>query len=127
MLIVLLSMARGVTNSFDHNMLSRNTAMIRVWAGKTSIPYKGNREGRYIQFDDADLRELPEENTKYVESVRSTISGGGKLSTPKGEVSQNYTGVYPSEFVPSRHGDLVEGRFINERDLSQKSDRKSVV
>lgn len=121
MLIVLLSMARGVTNSFDHNMLSRNTAMIRVWAGKTSIPYKGNREGRYIQFDDADLRELPEENTKYVESVRSTISGGGKLSTSKGEVSQNYTGVYPSEFVPSRHGDLVEGRFINERDLSQKS------
>ena len=120
MLIVLLSMARGVTNAFDYNMLSRNTAMIRVWGGKTSVPYKGNREGRYIRFEDSDLHAIPEENGEYVEEIRSYISGGGKISTPKGEVSQKYSGVYPSEFVPSRHGDLEEGRFINDRDMEGK-------
>jgi len=121
MLIVLLSMARGVTNSFDHNMLSRNTAMIRVYAGKTSIPYKGNREGRYIQFDDADLRIVPEENARYVESVRSNISGGNKLRTNKGEVSDGFSGVYPAEFVPARHGNIKRGRFLNQRDMDEKS------
>lgn len=44
MLIVLLSMARGVTNSFDKQMLSRNNAMIRVWSGNTSVPYKEIRK-----------------------------------------------------------------------------------
>ena len=95
MLIVLLSMARGVTNAFDYNMLSRNTAMIRIWAGKTSVPYNGNREGRYIEFDDKDLKAVPARNQKYVEAISSRVSGGGKLSTSKGEVSQSYRGVYP--------------------------------
>lgn len=121
MLIVLLSMARGVTNAFDYNMLSRNTAMIRVWGGKTSTPYHGNREGRYIEFDDSDLKIVPEENQNYVDGIRSVISGGGKLSTPKGEVSQTYSGVYPSEFTPSRHGDINEGRFINDRDMKTRA------
>lgn len=121
MLIVLLSMARGVTNAFDYNMLSRNTAMIRVWGGKTSIPYHGNREGRYIEFDESDHKIVAEENSGYVEGISSSISGGGKLSTPKGEVSQNYRGVYPSDFTPSRHGDIKEGRFINDRDMKAKA------
>lgn len=121
MLIVLLSMARGVTNSFDHNMLSRNIAQIRVFSGKTSIPYKGNREGRYIQFGDADLKQIPAENQKYVESVQSKVSGGEKLSTPKAQVSQGYEGVYPSAFNPSQHGDIVKGRFINDKDMEEKA------
>lgn len=121
MLIVLLSMARGVTNSFDYNMLSRNTAMIRVWGGKTSVPYHGNREGRNIRFEDSDLDIVPEENSKFVAGIRSTISGGGKVSSSKGEVSQSFNGVYPEEFVPSRHGDLKEGRFINDRDMRHKA------
>lgn len=120
MLIVLLSMARGVTNSFESNMVANNSAQIRVFAGKTSVPYKGNREGRYIQFDDTDLREVPAKNDRYVESVESTVSGGGKISTPKGQVSENYQGVYPSYLNPSR-GEIVKGRFINERDLEEKA------
>ena len=44
MLIVLLSMARGVTNSFEENMASGSQARIQIWGGMTSKPYKGNRE-----------------------------------------------------------------------------------
>lgn len=120
MLIVLLSMARGVTNAFEYNVLSRNMAMLRVWGGKTSIPYHGNREGRYIEFDDADHKIVPGENPNYVGDISSTISGGGKLSTPKANVSQSYSGVYPSEFTPSRFGD-IDGRFINNRDMREKA------
>lgn len=120
MLIVLLSMARGVTNAFDYNMLSRNTAMIRVWGGKTSIPYHGNREGRFIEFDESDQKIVAQENSGYVEGISSSVSGGGKLSTPKGEVSQEYKGVYPSDFNPSHHGDIKQGRFLNDRDMKGK-------
>ena len=121
MLIVLLSMARGVTNAFDYNMLSRNTAMIRIWAGKTSVPYNGNREGRYIEFDDKDLKAVPARNQKYVEAISSRVSGGGNLSTSKGEVSQSYSGVYPLESSRLNPGDLKQGRFINDRDMQEKA------
>ena len=62
MLIVLLSMARGVTNNFQEMMVSRNTASIRIFSGNTSIPYKGNREGRRIRMKDGDMKILPENN-----------------------------------------------------------------
>lgn len=121
MLIVLLSMARGVTNSFDHNMMQGNDAKIQVWSGTTSVPYHGNREGRRIRLKDDDLQDVPEQNSRYTEDATSRISGGGKLTSTSAQVSQNYSGVYPSEFRPSRHGKIISGRFINDRDMEQKA------
>ena len=95
MLIVLLSMARGVTNNFQEMMVSRNTASIRIFSGNTSIPYKGNREGRRIRMKDGDMKILPENNPKYVEEVTSRIYGSGNISTPKAKISESYTGVFP--------------------------------
>lgn len=120
MLIVLLSMARGVTNSFDSNMSSRNMAIIKIWGGKTSIPYKGNREGRRISFKDEDIQRLSDDNPRFVQEVTSLINGGGTLSTSAGSVSQNYSGVYPSLRSQSNIGDITKGRFINSRDMDEK-------
>lgn len=76
MLIVLLSMARGVTNAFDYNMLSRNTAMIRIWAGKTSVPYNGNREDAISNSTTKTLRLcLPEIRNTWRLSVPGSAVG----------------------------------------------------
>lgn len=121
MLIVLLSVARGVTNSFNSNMMQNNSARINISSGRTSIPYHGNREGRRIKMKDSDLTTVPEQNSRYAEDATSRLSGGGKLTSTAAQVSQSYSGVYPSEFLPSRHGDIIAGRFINDRDMQQKS------
>lgn len=121
MLIVLLSMARGVTNSFQDSMMSHNTAMIRVWSGTTSVPYKGNREGRRIRLKDGDMKAVPENNPKFVEDVVSRIYGGGSVSTPKAKVSANYEGVFPSHMQEMGSMEISEGRFITDRDLNEKS------
>ncbi len=124
MLIVLLSMARGVTNSFEYNMLRSNNAQIRVYSGKTSMPYKGNREGRYIDFDETDMNVIPRENRKYVDKITSTVSGGGTLSANGKTVSQSYSGVFP-DALSSNRGTMKMGRFINGRDM--KINAKSMV
>ena len=121
MLIVLLSMARGVTNSFQDSMMSHNTAMIRVWSGTTSVPYKGNREGRRIRLKDGDMKAVPENNPKFVEDVVSRIYGGGSVSTPKAKISANYEGVFPSHMQEMGSMEISEGRFITDRDLNEKS------
>ncbi|TGY76081.1 ABC transporter permease [Lepagella muris] len=121
MLIVLLSMARGVTNNFQEMMVSRNTASIRIFSGNTSIPYKGNREGRRIRMKDGDMKILPENNPKYVEEVTSRIYGSGNISTPKAKISESYTGVFPSIKQEQDIRTMKEGRFITDRDLAEKA------
>lgn len=122
MLIELLSMARGVTNSFNENMVSRNNARLMVWSGSTSLPYHGNREGRRIRMKDGDLTSIPGKTPGYVEDVTSRISGGEKLSSTKAQISQSYTGVYPSEFTSSGNmGEMIKGRFISDKDMNSKA------
>lgn len=121
MLIVLLSMARGVTNSFNHDMMQGNNAKIQVWSGNTSIPYHGNREGRRIRLKDKDMVSVKDNNSGYVEEVTSRLSGGGKITSEKAQVSQSYSGVFPREFTPSRNGDIIAGRFLNSRDMDTKA------
>lgn len=121
MLIVLLGMANEVTEGFNTNVMSNNSTQLKIWAGITSVPFHGNREGRRVWLKDADMKELPEKNRQYVEGVTSVISGGGTLSTPKAQVNQSYSGVYPSEFTNRDRGTLTGGRFINDRDLQEKA------
>ena len=92
MLIVLLSMARGVTNNFTENMMSRNMALIRVFSGRTSKPYNGNREGRLVKLKSEDMKIIPAQNSKYVGEVTSKLYGSSSVSTPKAKVSSGYEG-----------------------------------
>lgn len=121
MLIVLLGMARGVTNGFNENVMQNNTTNLRIWAGSTSLPYHGNREGRRIWMKDADMKVVPKNNPEFVDGVTSRISGGGTLSTPKAQVSQSFSGVFPNEFSISNRGKMKAGRFITDRDMQEKA------
>lgn len=122
MLIVLLSMARGVTNSFEDNMASSNTSSIRLWSGKTSIPYKGNREGRRIRFSETDMKRIAEENKDFVEEVTARLYGSGTMSTPVASVTQDYNGVFPSAWSEAdKAKDMTRGRFISDRDMEEKA------
>lgn len=125
MLIVLLSMARGVTNAFEYQANRGNPAELRIWSGFTSKPYKGNREGRYIRFRKNDMERINEEHSDIVENVTSDIYSSGEMMTPKAKLSLSYTGVSPSVFIQKNIGDLKEGRFINERDMKDRA--KSMV
>lgn len=121
MLIVLLSFARGITNSFDYNMASRNQERLAIWSGRTTIPYKGNREGRAIKMKEHDLVTIKERNQEYVTDVTSQISGSGKISSGNAAISEGYTGVYPDELGNRFRTEIVSGRFISKKDMDEKA------
>lgn len=120
MLIVLLGMARGVSNSFEENVLD-NRATLGVWGGETSVPWNGNREGRLIRINERDLHAVPASSPDIVASVSSMIYGGTTMQTAKTRINQSYTGVYPEIWNSFSSVTLREGRFINERDMQRKS------
>lgn len=121
MLIVLLSMARGLINKFDHDMMSRNTATITVYGGNTSIPYNGHPEGRSIQLEERDMSSIKDNDRTHVDGVTSRIYGGGVITSLKGRVNQEYEGVFPSIIKESNIGEITEGRFINARDVEHRA------
>lgn len=125
MLIVLLGLARGVTNSFDENLLSDSNSSISVWGGQTSVPWNGNREGRLIIITDKDLRGVPAFSPDIVKSVSSIIYGNGSMQTAKARINKSYSGVYPEEWNEFGNVTMLQGRFISDRDMQEK--RKVIV
>ena len=117
MLIVLLGVARGVTNSFDSQMMQGNSTRLRVFGGRTSVPWEGNREGRRIRLEEGDLQKVPAGAPKYVESVTTRINGGATVSTSKAKVNQSYTGAFPQIVKELGNFELKEGRFLNDPDI----------
>lgn len=122
MLIVLLSMARGVMNSFEENIASGSHANMRIWGGMTSKPYHGNREGRRINLKEREMSVLEDEHPQYIKEVSSVIYGNNDtISTGTKSVSTAYTGVYPSYIKTIAALDIVDGRNINDNDMKRRS------
>lgn len=125
MLIILLSMSQGVTNSFKKNVMAQGSNYINIFPGHTSQAYNGLKEGRYIDLQDSDLKTVESQNGNYAKQVSSTMRGSSvTISSPKDYISTGYEGVFPDELA-KRGIPLTYGRFINQLDLDQK--RKIVV
>lgn len=122
MLIVLLSLARSVTSDFEYNMGKSSQARIQVWGGMTAKPYKGNREGRSIDFKEQDMKILKEEHPDFVADVNSVIYGRTTtISTGTTSISSNYTGIYPIYLRNQGIPEMAAGRSINDRDMSSRA------
>lgn len=121
MLIVLLGVARGVTNSFESNMMGPGSKSIQIWGGNTSKPYGGYREGRRIRMSDGDPEDIARSNTRRISDVSSVIYGEAQLTrSPKASMTIEYTGMYPSSFTQERYS-MVSGRYINDKDMADQA------
>lgn len=121
MLITLVSVANGVTASFEENMMRGNNQKISVWGGTTTKPYHGYREGRRINLRNSDIRNVSREHASDVKAVTSEIYGSHSLvSTNTTYVEAGYTGVFPSTYDQEQL-DMLAGRFISDRDMEENA------
>lgn len=125
MLITLVSVASGITDSFEKNMMSGNNQKMMVWGGVTSKAANGYREGRAITLKNDDIKMLEKAHSAEVKEVTSEIYGtASRVSTNTTYVDAGYTGVFPST-LDLEDLDMVQGRFISEKDLEEE--RKVMV
>ena len=117
MLIILLGAARGVNNSFEENMGSRATNVISIWGGRTSKPYKGYKDGRWIELKGEDAKAIKNDNESTVSDVVPFASADtAKISTSL-DVIQGFDAVFPDAARTERMT-IKYGRFINDLDIS---------
>lgn len=118
MLIVLLGMSRGVSNSFNDSFMSTGTDQIMVWGGVTSKPHAGYKEGRRIKLKDKDVSKVAKENTAHVSMVSATLRNDSAVVSTSRDYTSGYTGATPDELA-GNNLEMRAGRFINDADINE--------
>ncbi len=124
-LIILLGAGNGLKNGVMHNFQSRAVNSVRLWSGRTSIPYKGLQSGRNLQFANKELdvvrNEVAESRHVTAQASRNmTITYGGEYGSYSIRgVMPDYLHIEKLEIAPN------DGRFINNLDI--KNENKIIV
>ncbi len=125
MLIILLGSGNGLRNGFKADFEADAINSIWIYTGRTTIPYKGMKPGRFIGFTDADNDIIDDGRVAGLENVASrlwlpdqTMVYGNKKGTYQPIATE------PGQFY-AENCTMITGRFLNETDLTQR--RKVIV
>ncbi len=117
LLIVLLSVSRGLVNGMEYMFSQRDNESMTISGGWAHKAYDGLPGDRSITLRDRDLAILQSKNSNVISAVAANIkSDSATISTQKDYLTDGYMGVYPSGLY-SEGGKMVKGRFINDNDI----------
>ena len=116
LLIVLLSVSRGLVNGMHYMFNQRDTQSVNISGGWAHKPYKGLKDDRPVALLGRDIEVVESQDADFVETAYAEMRGSATISTSKDYLTDGYKGVYPRG-LKSDGGTLVEGRFVNEADL----------
>ena len=124
MIIVLLGAGNGLINATIKMNSDYLTSSMEVDGGQTSQPYKGMKEGRYIQLNTKDMEATETEFATNIDEVGACYYTSAMVTNGENYKSIQIAGVYPvhTEIVKTH---LICGRFIN--DIDVKEQRKVLV
>jgi len=119
MLVVLLGSGQGLVHGVEYGFRDDATNSIWMRSGQTSLPYRGMRPGRTVQFTNEDH-----------ETIVSSIPGVEHITSRffiRGNLTVAYKGQTSSYNVRSVHPDhqylektiVTQGRFINDLDIAE--------
>ncbi len=122
MLVVLLGSGVGLENGIKKDFEGDAINSIWIYQGQTSMPFQGMKVGRNIQFTNEDYERtktmLNEKGESF--SGRAGIGGTGVISYKNQYGSFETTPVHPGT-KQLEEVDIIEGRFINNPDISGKN------
>jgi len=118
--VVLFGMGNGLVNTFNEFFGDDATNVLYVFPGKTTVPYKGYKSNRVIEFDNSDLEDINKNLGMFVAYTTPRISRGGLVKYKA--KSNNYTtrAVGPAHQYAEKTI-MMKGRFINEEDIKNKT------
>lgn len=125
MLIFLLGSGNGLINALEQNAGSVLDNSMVVYSGRTSIPYNGLQEGRYIELEDQDFNTTNQKFNHIIDKAGATIwQGTANVALGENYFSSSMEGVYPNMAEIDKM-DMLHGRFINQVDINEN--RKVLV
>ncbi len=118
--VMLFGFGNGLINTFDEFFNDDATNTFFLFPGRTSMPYKGFKSNRRIEFKNDDLEDIQKNFPMFLEYITPRISRGA-LVKYKNE-SNNYTtrAVGPAHQFNEKTI-MMKGRYLNQLDIKNKA------
>ena len=118
--VVLFGFGNGLINTFDDFFGDDATNVFYLFTGRTTMPYKGYKSNRQIEFENDDLADINKNFAFFLEYSTPRISRGGLVKYK--EESNNYTtrAVGPAHQYAEKTI-MMKGRYLNKEDIKNKT------
>lgn len=118
--VVLFGLGNGLINTFNDFFGDDATNVLFFFPGRTSVPYKGYKANRQIEFENSDLRDIEKNFALFLDYVTPRITRNS-LVKYKQEFN-NYTtqGVSPPHQFAEKTI-MMQGRYLNVEDIKHKT------
>lgn len=118
--VSLYGLGNGLMNTFDKFFQQDATNTIYFFPGRTSIPYKGYKSERRIEFDNTDLVDLNNNFKMFLDYSTPRINRNQLVKYK--EESDNYSTVgvdWGNQFAEKTI--MMKGRYLNVEDIKNKT------
>lgn len=118
--VALFGLGNGLKNSFREFFGDDATNVMYLYPGKTSMPYKGYKSGRNIEFDNDDIKDIKKNFALFLEYVTPRISRQDTVKFKDESNTYSTQGVAPSNQI-AESTIMMKGRYVNDIDVSDKN------
>lgn len=118
--VILFGFGNGLINTFNDFFGDDATNVFFVFPGRTTVPYKGYKSNRQIEFENEDLADIEKNFSMFIEYTTPRIT---RQDTVK---YREETNSYSIRAVGPGHQDaertiIMKGRYLNLRDIKNKT------
>jgi len=117
---ILFGIANGLGNTLDEAFKDDAINNIVIWSGRTTKANKGLQAGRQIQFKNEDHNYIKEEFGDKVEFMTSRVMINVNASFRNEKSNYTVRAIHPDNLFIEQNK-IKEGRYINQRDLNEKT------
>jgi putative ABC transport system permease protein len=118
--VSLVGLTNGLQNTFNEFFSNDASNTLYLFPGRTSMPYKGYKSGRQIEFDNSDIAEIEKNFSLMTQYVSPRIDRSGMVKYKNESNSYQTVGVSES-FQYAEKTIIMKGRYLNREDVKNKT------
>ncbi|WP_282159519.1 ABC transporter permease [Ulvibacterium marinum] len=118
--VILFGFGNGLINTFNDFFADDATNVFYVFRGRTTMPYKGYKSNRQIEFDNSDLADIEKNFPLFLEYTTPRISRQDTVKYKEESNSYTTQAVSPSHQYAEKTI-MMKGRFLNKNDIEDKT------
>lgn len=119
-IMLLLGFGEGLQQQLSINTRGMGESIVILWAGSTTMPFKGMPKGRELAFVRDDIEYLRASMPELAEVGGEYSRWGVEIRHGSTVLSEHVTGITPNYETMRNHIPEMGSRMINDLDIAQK-------
>lgn len=118
--VSLFGLGNGLKNTFQKFFGDDATNTFYVFRGRTTLPYKGYKANRLIEFDNDDVADIKKDFVMFLDYITPRINRNALVKYKEESDNYNIRGVGPAHLFAEKTI-IMKGRYVNNLDVEEKA------